>query len=179
MKGPLALEDIKEQAALSAGEYFRTGLNCAESVYRALQDVGLVNFPPDTLALTTAFGGGIGLSGEVCGALVAMTMAVSAVHGRKCPWAEEHLDVIDQLYGNPGLYRFFNQIPAAFLHRFGSTNCKELTRDYAEWFDKERYAKCRAIVMEAAEMAVDFIIKGQREGYGQPFGQNIAGQPVN
>lgn len=179
MKGKLALEEIKQQAALAAGEYFRKGLNCSESVYRALQDVGLISFPPDTVALTTAFGGGIGLSGGVCGALVALTMAVSAVHGRKRPWAEEHLDVIDQLYGNPGLYRFFNQIPSAFVQRFGSTDCRELTHDYGGWFHKERYLKCRAIVMEAAIMAVDFIAQGQKEGYCQPFGENIAGKPAN
>jgi C_GCAxxG_C_C family probable redox protein len=176
MKGKLALEDIKQEVASIAGEYFRKGLNCAESVYQALQKVGLVDFPPDTVAMTTAFGGGIGLSGGVCGALVALTMAVSAVHGRKYPWAEENLDVIDQLYGDSGLYRFFNQIPTAFVQRFGSTDCRQLTQDYGEWFHRERYLKCRAIVMKSAIIAVDFIILGPKEGYGQPSGENMAGK---
>ena len=79
------------------------------------------------------------------------------IRDRKYPCAEENLDVIDQLYGDSGLYRFFNQIPTAFVQRFGSTDCRQLTQDYGEWFHRERYLKCRAIVMESAIMAVDFI----------------------
>ena len=82
MKGKLALEDIKQEVASIAGEYFRKGLNCAESVYQALQKVGLVDFPPDTVAMTTAFGGGIGLSGGVRG-------FGGFDHGSKrCSWQE-------------------------------------------------------------------------------------------
>ncbi len=170
------LADIRQRAASIASEHFRKGLNCAESVYKAIQDVGLVDLPAETIALATAFGGGIGLHGDVCGALVGLTMAVSAVHGRRQPWVEEYRDTIDQLYGNPGLYRFFNQIPEQFEKNFGSTTCQELIKDYPEWFDSQRFCRCRYIVEEATVMAVDFIFQGKEEGYCQAFGKNMAGK---
>ncbi|KUG03485.1 hypothetical protein ASZ90_019121 [hydrocarbon metagenome] len=176
MNTEVPLKDIEQKASVIASEHFRKGLNCAESVYKAIQDVGLVEFPPETVALATAFGGGIGLYGGVCGALAGLTMAVSAVHGRKQPWAEEHQDIIDQLYGNPGLYRFFNQIPEQFQKKFGSTTCQELISDYQEWFDNQRFCQCRYIVMESTIMAVQFITQGNEEGYCQAFGRNMAGK---
>ncbi|MEN6462060.1 MAG: C-GCAxxG-C-C family protein [Syntrophomonas sp.] len=169
-------EEMREKVRQLAKDNFRKGLNCAESVYTALIDAGLVDFHPETVALTTAFGGGIGLSGGVCGALTAATMGVGSVHGRRQPAQGTQEEIIDKLYGNPGLYRFFNQIPYKFAEKFGSVQCAELNKDYPEWFDKNRFRKCMNIVVDAAEMAVEFIYQGNREGYGQPFGKNMAGK---
>ena len=169
-------EEMKEQVRKLAKDNFRQGLNCAESVYTALLDAGLVELPPDTVALTTGFGGGLGLSGGMCGALVAATMGVGSVHGRGQPAEGNQEEIIDKLYGNPGLYRFFNQIPHKFIEKFGSTQCMELNKDYPEWFNKDRFRKCMNIVVESAAMAVEFIYQGNREGYGQAFGKNMAGK---
>lgn len=169
-------EIMKDWVRQLAMKNFQQGLNCAESVYVALFDAGMIKFPPETVALTTAFGGGLGLSGEMCGALVAAAMAVSSRHGRCQPIRGTRRENDDRLYGNPGLYRFFNQIPHRFREKFGSTQCKELNRDYPEWFDQDRTQRCMHIVAEAAAMAVAFIYQGSREGYGQPFGYNIAGR---
>jgi C_GCAxxG_C_C family probable redox protein len=169
-------EEMKEKAREAARNNFRSGLNCAESVYAALVEIGLVDFPPETVALTTAFGGGMGLSGGVCGALVGLIMGVGAVHGRRNPLEGSQQEIIDRLYGNPGLYRFFNQIPHKFAEKFGSTQCEELNRDYPEWHDKNRFRMCMNIVIEAAVMAVEFAYQGEREGYTQPFGKNMAGK---
>jgi len=172
----LTEEEMKERVRKLAKDNFRQGLNCAESVYTALLDAGLVEFSPDTVALTTAFGGGLGLSGGMCGALVAATMGVSSIHGRRQPAEGNQEEIIDKLYGNPGLYRFFNQMPYKFTEKFGSTQCNELNKDYPEWFNKDRFRKCMNIVVESASMAVEFIYQGNREGYGQPFGKNMAGK---
>lgn len=169
-------EEMKEKVRKLAKENFRKGLNCAESVYLALQEAGLIELPPETVALATAFGGGIGLTGGVCGALVAATMAVSSVHGRKKPGEGTQQEIIDKLYGNPGLYRFFNQIPYKFIEKYGTTECRELNLYYPEWFDKDRFRKCMSIVIESAAMAVEFIYQGHAEGYQQPFGKNMAGK---
>lgn len=170
-------EDImKDWVRQLAQKHFREGLNCAESVFSALLDAGLIEFPPESVALTSVFGGGLGLSGGMCGALAAAAMGVSSVHGRRQPNRGSRDQIIDKLYGNPGLYRFFNQIPHRFVEKFGSTQCKELNRDFNEWFDKDRFLKCMDIVTEAAAMAVEFIYQGRREGYIQIYGENMAGK---
>ncbi len=167
---------MKEKVSKFAKDNFRKGLNCAESVYLALHAAGLIEFPAETVALTTAFGEGIGLSGGVCGALVGATMAISSVHGRKTPGEGAPQEIFDQLYGNPGLYRFFNQIPYKFVEKFGSTQCSELNKFCPDWHDIDRMRKCMNITVESSAMAVEFIYQGKREGYIQPFGKNMANQ---
>lgn len=170
-------EEMKEKVRQLAKANFRKGLNCSESVYSALQEAGLVDLPPETVALMTGFGGGIGLSGGVCGSLVAATAAVGSVHGRPHPGEGADMDeIVQQLYGNPGRYRFFNQIPYRFAEKFGSTQCAELNKDYPDWFQKDRFRKCMDIVVETAAMAVDFIYQGHEEGFTQAFGKNMAGK---
>ncbi|NPV90519.1 MAG: hypothetical protein HPY50_07085 [Firmicutes bacterium] len=168
------MSELKEKAREAARNNFRGGANCAESVLLALIESGAVDLPPETVAMATAFGGGIGLTGGVCGALVGAVLGVSAVHGRKKPLEGTQQEIIDQLYGNPGRYRFFNQIPHLFEEKFGACTCAELNKDYSEWFNKDRFRNCMNITIEAAGMAVDFIEQGQQEGYTQPFGKNLA-----
>ncbi|NPV93350.1 MAG: hypothetical protein HPY50_21535 [Firmicutes bacterium] len=169
-------EGIKEKVREAARNNFRGGANCAESVLLALLESGLIEMPLETVAVATAFGGGIGLTGGVCGALAGAVMGVSAAHGRKKPLAGTQQEIIDRLYGNPGLYRFFNQIPYKFQEKFGALTCAELNKDYSEWFNKDRFRNCMNITIETAAMAVDFILQGKNEGYTQPFGKNLAGK---
>lgn len=168
--------DLIDKAKELARQNFREGLNCAESVLKAVLDVGVSDLPPEVVAMATGFGGGIGLSGNNCGALIGAVMAVGMVHGRKNPLEGDFQARVNRLYGNPGLYRFFNGIPHEFRDKNGAVNCRELTMGFDSWKDKKRREKCSRIVEEAAAMAVDYIIKGKEEGYGQPFGPNVAGE---
>lgn len=167
---------MRERVRELAIKNFRGGANCAESVYLALVESGLVDLPAETTAMATAFGGGIGLYGGVCGALAGAVMGVSAVHGRQKPLEGTREEIIDGLYGNPGRYRFFNQIPHRFKEKFGALTCEELNKDYSEWFNKDRFRNCMNITVETAVMAADFIFQGKKEGYSQPFGKNLAGK---
>lgn len=69
----------EEMVKKDARENFCKGLNCAEPVYTVLCNAGLVDFPKETVALATGFGGGIGLNRSVCGSLAA-AMAVDMIH---------------------------------------------------------------------------------------------------
>lgn len=167
-------EDLIQKARDNAKQNFKDGLNCSESVFKAIIDTGITDLPPETVAVTTAFGGGMGLSGNNCGALVGALIAVSAVHGRHNPLEGDFNKRVDRLYGNPGLYRFFNGLPHAFKAKYGSLDCSKLNEPYQEWFDKNRFRECMKMVIEAAGMAMEYIIKGQQEGYTQAFGENMA-----
>ncbi|MGI6453171.1 MAG: C-GCAxxG-C-C family protein [Syntrophomonadaceae bacterium] len=167
-------EDLIQKAKDNAKQNFKDGLNCAESVLKAIIDTGVTDFPPETVALATGFGGGMGLSGNNCGALAGAVMAVGAVHGRRNPLEGEFAERVDRLYGNPGLYRFFNGMPHEFRAKFGSLDCKKLNEGWDEWTNKDRFRQCMKMVVEAAGMAMEYIIKGNTEGYTQPFGENMA-----
>lgn len=169
-------EDMKYKVRKLAEENFRKGLNCAESLYSAFLEAGLVDFPAETVAMTTGFGGGIGISGSgVCGSLSAAVMAVGAIHGRRQPARGTPEEIRDKLFGNPGLYRFFNQLAHEFENRFGSTMCTELIKDYPDFLAQDRAVHCMNIVINTADLAVEMIYRGENQGFGQPFGKNIAG----
>ncbi len=172
-------EDLIQKARDNARQNFRDGLNCAESVFKAILDIGVADLPPETVAVASGFGGGMGLSGNNCGALVGAIMAVGAVHGRRNPLEGAFQERVNRLYGNPGLYRFFNGIPHEFEAKFGALDCSKLTAPYlnapdSEWTGKDRLRQCMKMVVESAGMAMEYIIKGKQEGYIQAFGENMA-----
>ena len=61
-------KEMCELASQYAIENFKHGLNCAESVYNALVRAGALDVSPETVAMCLGFGGGVGLSGCICGA---------------------------------------------------------------------------------------------------------------
>lgn len=171
-------EDLINQVKENAKQNFRLGLNCAESVLQAVIDTGLIkDFPPEIVALSTGFGGGIGQYGTICGALAGATIAVSCVHGRKNPTKSTLEESVSQLQGNPGLYRLFNNLPNDFMERFGSCECEKLNIDYKDnWAAKERKRRCHQYVIEGAGMAVEYIIKGNEEGFSHKMRRNMPGK---
>jgi len=170
------MSELIEKAKENARQNFRDGLNCAESVLKAIIDTGVIDFPPEIVAMATGFGGGMGLAGNNCGALVGAIMAVGAVHGRRNPLEGEFQERVDRLYGNPGLYRFFNGMSHEFKSKFKALDCKILNEGYSDWMDKNRFKQCMKMVIDAAGMAMEYIEKGKTEGYTQPFGENVAGK---
>jgi len=168
--------DLVQKAKDNAKQNFKDGLNCSESVFKAVIDTGVTGLDPEAVSLATGFGGGIGLAGHSCGALIGAVMAVGAVHGRKNPLEGEFKDRVDRLYGNPGLYRLFNGMSHEFKEKFGALDCMKLNEGYPEWFDKDRFRECMKMVIYAAGMAMEYIQKGQKEGFTQPFGPNVAGR---
>ncbi|MCP4683695.1 MAG: C_GCAxxG_C_C family protein [Desulfobacterales bacterium] len=165
--------DLIEQAKENASQNYRNGINCAESVLKAVIDTGVTDFSSEIVALATGFGGGMGLTGNNCGALTGGIMAIGTVHGRFNPMEKEFKERIKQLYGNPGLYRFFNGFPHQFKEKFGSLDCKEINKNYTDWNDKERHKKCMKITIETAGLAMEFILLGKEEGFTQSFGANM------
>ena len=118
----------------------------------------------------------MGLSGNNCGALTGGIMARGAVHGRRNPMEKEFKERVKQLYGNPGLYRFFNGFPHKFVEMFGSADCREINKNCTDWHDRERHRRCMHIAAETAGLAMEFILTGKEKGYIQPFGPKMAGK---
>ena len=80
----------------------------------------------------------------------------------------------EQLYGKPGLYRLFNQIPNRIKEKYGETLCKNVTSKWqTAWLCREHALYCREIITDAAEIAAELIFSDTDEAAAQPFGTNV------
>ena len=107
----------KDRAAL-AGEYFRQGYNCCQSVALAFSDIALEKGVGEEQlkALSSGFGGGFGRLREVCGCVSGMTL----IAGFLSP-----SDPSDQA-SRKNCYALVQQLAAEFRGRNGSIVCREL-----------------------------------------------------
>ncbi len=169
------IEEIRQRARKN----FSLGYNCAECVTEAVLSLVDTGLPPEVKKVATGFGGGIGLFGDTCGALAGAVMAVSAVHGRvSLPEGEDPKEVAkkskQQLYGKPGVYRIFNQVPNRFKAKHGKTQCRELTVPWQnDWLCRDHALFCREIITESAGLAADLILTDKNELAMKPFEENV------
>ena len=83
-----------------AKKLFLAGFNCAQAVFVAFSDLtGLSE--EQAFLVSSSFGGGMGHTGEACGAVTGMYMAIGAILGYKDPFDAEakknHYDLIKKL----------------------------------------------------------------------------------
>ncbi|MCP4023597.1 MAG: C_GCAxxG_C_C family protein [Desulfobacteraceae bacterium] len=158
---------------------FSKGFNCSECVVEAVLEYADTGFPRETLKLATGFGGGVGLFGDTCGAVAGAVMAISAVHGRSSlPEDEDRRAAMkkaaNELYGKPGLYRLFNQLPNKIKEKYGHTLCRDITRQWSDtWLCRDHALHCREIITDAAQFAAELIFADQSETRSRPFGLNV------
>jgi len=108
-----------------AGELFDRSFNCTQAVLQATTG----RSDPELIAMAEGFGGGIGDSGCLCGALTGGVMALG-------------------LAGRSGESR---QLIDEFREAFRTTCCRGLSKDY-RWQSKEHLANCRRITCQTAAM---------------------------
>ena len=113
-----------------AGALYDGGFNCAEAVLQATTG----RSDPELLAMAKAFGGGIGKSGCLCGAVTGGVMALGLM-GKGDRNAE---------------------LVAAFRAEFRTTCCRALSKDY-RWLSREHKANCRRLTMAAAAMVAKLL----------------------
>jgi len=156
------------------------GLNCGESVFRALletlREAKMTELSMDIVSLATGFGGGIGSSGNTCCAIIGSAMAISVIHGRKDPFDLPTPEARkNQLGGEKGLYRLYNNLVHDFKNKNGTACCAELTCPY-DYYSDQRIILCRNIIAETAASAMKWILIGIEKGYEHPFKYNIMGK---
>ena len=174
----MSTEERIEEIRQRARKNFSLGYNCAECVTEAVLSLIDMGLPPEVKKVATGFGGGIGLFGDTCGAVVGAVMAVSAVHGRSSLPEGEGKEALlkskEQLYGKPGLYRLFNQIPNRFKEKYGNTLCRDLTSKWQDaWLCRDHALYCREIITDAAGLAAELALTDRDEMASKPFGENV------
>jgi C_GCAxxG_C_C family probable redox protein len=169
------IEEIRQRARKN----FSLGYNCAECVTEAILTLVDTGLPPEAKKLATGFGGGIGLYGDTCGAIVGAVMAASAVHGRtSLPDGEDSREMAmksrNQLYDNPGLYRIFNQIPNRIQEKYGHTLCRDVTKKWhKDWLCRDHALHCREIITDLAEIAAELILAEKDTLEKLSYGSNV------
>lgn len=172
-------EELISKIKDRARKNFSKGYNCSECVLEAVLSSVETDLPEQVLKLATGFGGGVGLYGDSCGAITGAVMAVGAVHGRaNLPEAEDRREVAkkatQQLYGNPGLYRLFNQIPNMVKEKYGHTLCRDIAAEWKDdWLCRPHALHCREIITDVAEHAATLILTDCETAASKPFGDNV------
>jgi len=171
-------QELIDQIRQQARKNFSLGYNCAECVFEAVISNIDTGLPSEVKKLATGFGGGIGLYGDTCGAIAGGVLAISAVHGRsELPEGngkEAVHKAVDELYGKPGLYRLFNQLPNRMQERYFETLCRELTEPWQDqWLCHDHALHCREIITDAAEIAAELALTDREEASSRPFGKNV------
>ena len=102
--------------AQKAGEYFREGYNCSQSVLLAFED--FYNIDKETaLKISSSFGGGMGRLREVCGAVSGMFMVAGLLYG---------YDGAKDQEGKSAHYTRIQELAKIYEQENGSIVCREL-----------------------------------------------------
>jgi C_GCAxxG_C_C family probable redox protein len=146
--------------------------NCAESVFKAIQEMVASDLPVQVSALFTPLGGGVGIRGENCGAMLAGVMALGLVHGRFDPAQGTLAEHRKHLWDT---YSLYNQLPQRFVQKYGSLQCWDLTEPYVYGTKKCRDF-CEDLIAETAGMVMELLIETEERGLRFPFHRNLLSQ---
>lgn len=139
--------DFVERAKNEAGiAYKTTGLNCAESIVRAfdnLCDLGI----GENIKMATGFGGGLGRAGDMCGALSGSIIVLGAFRGRSNPPEGDRA----------GMYALSRGFHEKFSQTFGGTACDVVRRH--EWGTREQRINCLKLISGTAGILAEYLIE--------------------
>lgn len=145
------IRSIPEQTEAKARAYYREGLNCAECVFLSFLDTHETELPRDILRLASGFGGGIGHTKNICGAITGALLALGTQKGRD-PFEKESpkermLELRQEVY--PRFAALINEIEA----HYGTTLCAELTAQHTDFDAQARKKSCQEIIAYCASLA--------------------------
>lgn len=151
--------ELKERI-IKAGELFRSGYNCSQSVVTAFAD--MYGFTEEqALHMSASFGGGIGRMRMTCGAACGLFMLAGL---EKCALEGKDRE------SKAANYALVQQLAEEFKRRNGSLICAELLglkKPEGTYMPEERtpqyYAKrpCPRMIEEAARIWVEHLEKHQ------------------
>ena len=136
-----------------AKELFLKGYNCAQAVFVAFADVAGIS-EEQAFLISSSFGGGMGHSGEACGAVTGMYMAIGAILGYASPTDAE---------AKQRHYKLIKELSDEFKSEFSAIRCPELLEKLGkgeyEIPNSDDYKKrpCLIFVEKAAEMVEKYI----------------------
>jgi len=154
-KSPEAVSPQARQAVVEAGRMHELGYNCAETVLGAVATA--MGADPAPLRIATGFGGGVGRTGDICGAVTGAVMALGWIKGRTRPDDKETYAKVAATV---------RTLLADFRAEYGTLTCSALTGyDLSDpailtkfGDDKVRRQKCAGFIDTAARLAAEALV---------------------
>lgn len=137
-------EELNIEARNKAGNYFKEGYNCAESIFMTYRELLAPEMDPSMVRLMTGFGGGLGESGCLCGALAASVAALNMIKGR-----DSNKESRDEAY------QMAKEFTDKFTDKYGVTCCRALNPFPFE--TKEHLTNCLKITGNTSKMLMEFL----------------------
>ena len=138
------VQPIEITARNKAGEYFKSGHNCTESIFLAYRDMLFPDMDKEMVKLATGFGGGLGESGCTCGALTGSIMVLGLLKGRTSPHDDRH-----------AAYKVSNEFHDKFKENFKTTCCRSLNG--TDYETTEHMKRCLKITGTTAKMLMEYL----------------------
>ena len=148
---------LTEQAEQQAKNYFRQGLNCTECVLASFLDVHGSDLPREIMCMATGFGGGMGHTKHVCGAVTGAVMALSLAVGRKDPLAKETM--ADRITELNGIYGQVAPLVNEMEETYGTLICSELSAPHGDFECKARKKSCMQMIGHCASLAMKYALE--------------------
>lgn len=137
-------KEMAIEARNKAGNYFKEGYNCAESVFLTYRELLAPDLDPSWVSLMTGFGGGLGESGCMCGALTGAVTALNMIKGRTSN--QESRDEA---------YQLAREFTDKFTGQYGATCCRALNP--YPFQTKEHLTNCLKITGNTSKMLAEFL----------------------
>jgi C_GCAxxG_C_C family probable redox protein len=134
------------EARNKAGEYFRAGYNCSESVFLGFRDYLGLDMPNEMVRMMTVFGGGMGHAGCACGALTGSILILGLLRGMTEGGTGEKRDQA---------YALGKEFHDRFESTFGNTCCRNLNPYPHE--SVEHLKHCLKITGNSAKLLAEFM----------------------
>jgi C_GCAxxG_C_C family probable redox protein len=137
-------EELSLDARTKAGNYFKQGHNCAESIFLTFRQYLAPELDESLVRMATPFGGGLGHAGCICGALSGAIMMLGLKTGRTSPSISR-----DEAYG------LSCEFQKRFMTEFGATCCRALNKN--PFGSPEQGKNCLKIIGTTAKIFMAFI----------------------
>ncbi|MCL6561014.1 MAG: C-GCAxxG-C-C family protein [Firmicutes bacterium] len=139
-------QDLVLEARNKAGDNFRQGYNCAESIFLTFRDLVAPELDAGLVKMFTGLGAGFGHAGCACGSLTASAMVIGLFKGRTS--VQEDLE--------PG-YEATQRFHDLFEEKFGGTCCRVLNPH--PYDTPEHLRNCIKITGNTAKLLMEYLIQ--------------------
>jgi len=159
-------------------------------VFKALYDMLETDIPYEAVKLLTGFTLGVGLSGNICAALLSGIAVLGLVYGRVSPMGDLEKRKFRDIVKNETLSAkdkarlllsmskelfIYNQLVNRFKRKFGSLLCSDLWSDWKENpICIARFKRCHEIIVETAGMTMELLLDANEKGLTSlPVGDTV------
>ncbi len=139
------MSENSERLGRAAGNYFKSGYNCGESIVQAFRKEGGVDIDDNAFRLCSGFGGGMGHARDLCGSLAGCIMVISTLVGRNDPKEKPLKDI----------YPYSREFHDRFISRFGSSACKDLMP--YEFDTREHLINCLKLTNKVGQLLAEYL----------------------